>query len=183
MFNTLQSLLGQATMERVTLFLNHLLGAEPVAMHRLHKHAGRSVQIELQGWPGMLPPLPPSTFRVSAAGLLEWTAGEAVEPPDLRVGIDASNPALAAVQALTGDRPRVDVSGDAAFAADLNWLLDNLRWDVQDDLANAVGPVAAREIARLGGGIATGLREAVRTLGGLVQRKREAGAGAEPPRQ
>ena len=180
MFNTLQSLLGQATMERVTLFLNHLLGAEPAAMQRLQKHAGRSVQLELQGWPGVLPPLPPTTFRVSAAGLLEWTAGDTLEPPDLRVGIDASNPALAAVQALTGERPRVEVSGDAAFAADLNWLFDNLRWDVQDDLANLVGPVPAREIARLGGGMAAGLREAVHTLGGLVQRQRD--TGAEQPR-
>ena len=180
MFNTLQSLLGQATMERVTLFLNHLLGAEPAAMQRLQKHAGRSVQLELQGWPGVLPPLPPTTFRVSAAGLLEWTSGDSTESPDLRVGIDASNPALAAVQALTGERPRVEVSGDAAFAADLNWLFDNLRWDVQDDLASIVGPVPAREITRIGGGIATGLREAVRVLGGVVQRK--SGAPAEPPR-
>jgi ubiquinone biosynthesis protein UbiJ len=101
--------------------------------------------------------------------------------PDLCVGIDASNPALAAVQALTGERPRVEVSGDAAFAADLNWLFDNLRWDVQDDLANIVGPVPAREITRLGGGIAAGLREAVRTLGGLVQRQRDAGAGQPNP--
>jgi ubiquinone biosynthesis accessory factor UbiJ len=179
MFNTLQSLLGQATMERVTLLLNHVLGAEPVAMQRLQKHAGRSVQLELQGWPGVLPALPPTTFRVSAAGLLEWEASGAPESPDLRVGIDASNPALAAIQALTGERPRVEVSGDAAFAADLNWLFDNLRWDVQDDLANLVGPAPAREITRLGGGIAAGLREAVRALDGLVQRRRD--AGAEPP--
>jgi ubiquinone biosynthesis protein UbiJ len=180
MFNTLQSLLGQATMERVTLFLNHVLGAEPVAMQRLQKHAGRCVQLELQGWPGVLPPLPPTTFRITAAGLLEWAADGTPESPDLRVGIDASNPALAAVQALTGERPRVEVSGDAAFAADLNWLFDNLRWDVQDDLANLVGPVPAREITRLGGGVKAGLREAARTLGGLVQRRRD--AGAEQPR-
>ncbi len=176
MLNTLQTLLGQATMERVTLFLNHVLGVEPVAMQRLQKHAGRSVQIEMQGWPGVLPPLPPTGFFITAAGLLEWAAGEAPSSPDLRVSIDASNPALAAMQALSGARPRVEVSGDAALAADLNWLFDNLRWDVQDDLANLVGPVPAREITRLGGGIAAGLREAVRTLGGLVQRRRDAGA-------
>ncbi len=174
MFNTLQSLLGAATMERVTLFLNHVLSAEPAALQRLQAHAGRSVQLELRGWPGVLPALPPTTFRVSAAGLLEWGEGDAPEPPDLRVGIDASNPALAAMQALSGERPRVDVSGDAAFAADLNWLFDNLRWDVQDDLARVLGPLPAREMARLGGGIKAGLREAVRAFDGLVQRKRDA---------
>ena len=105
MFNTLQSLLGQATMERVTLFLNHVLGAEPVAMQRLQKHAGRSVQLELQGWPGVLPPLPPTAFRITAAGLLEWAADGTPESPDLRVGIDASNPALAAVPARSTTPP------------------------------------------------------------------------------
>ena len=180
MFDTLHSLLGTATMERLTLFLNHMLGAEPVAVQRLQAHAGRSVQLELRGWPGVLPALPSTTFRVSAAGLLEWTEGDAPEPPDLRVSIDASNPALAAMQALTGERPRVEVSGDAAFATDLNWLFDNLRWDVQDDLARVLGPLPAREIARIGAGIAAGLREAVRALGSVIQRK--SGAAAEPPR-
>ena len=180
MFNTLQTLVARATMERVTLFINHVLGAEPVATQRLRGHAGRSVQLALQGWPGVLPALPPTAFRVTAAGLMEWCSDDLPEPPDLRVSIDASNPALAAMQALSGERPRVEVSGDATFAADLNWLFDNLRWDVQDDLANVVGPVPARELARIGGGIAAGLREAVRTLGGLAQRKRD--EGAEPPR-
>ena len=71
-------------------------------------------------------------------------------------------------QALTGERPKVDVAGDAAFAADLSWLFDNLRWDVQDDLARLVGQAPAREMARVAGGIAAGLREAARAIGGLV---------------
>jgi ubiquinone biosynthesis accessory factor UbiJ len=177
MFQTMQSLFGAATMERLTLFLNHVLSAEPVAVQRLQAHAGRSVRLELRGWPGLLPALPPTTFRVSAAGLLEWSEGDTAEPPHLLVSIDASNPALAAVQALGGARPRVDVSGDAAFATDLNWLFDNLRWDVQDDLARVLGPLPAREIARLGGGVKAGLREAARTLGELVQRRGDVAAG------
>ena len=63
------------------------------------------------------------------------------------------------------------------FATDLNWLFDNLRWDVQDDLARVFGPVPAREIARIGGGIAAGLREAVRALGSVVRRKPDAASG------
>jgi ubiquinone biosynthesis accessory factor UbiJ len=179
MLQTLQSLVQQATMERLTLLVNHVIGSEPVAMARLRGHAGRSVQLDLQSWPGLLPALPATTFRVSAAGLMEWCGAEVVDSPDLRVSVDASNPARAAMQALSGVRPSVDVSGDAAFATDLNWLIDNLRWDVQDDLARVVGQVPARELARIGGGIASGLREAARTLGGLVQRQRGA---AEPPR-
>jgi len=74
-------------------------------------------------------------------------------------------------QALAGARPKVDVSGDAAFAADLNWLFDNLRWDVQDDLARVVGQAPAREIARVASGIAAGMREAAKAVSGLVARR------------
>jgi ubiquinone biosynthesis protein UbiJ len=129
----------------------------------------------------LLPPLPATAFRVTPAGLIEWCGPEPILDPDLRVSIDASNPALAMAQALSGTRPKVDVSGDAAFATDLNWLIDNLRWDIQDDLARVVGQAPAREIARIASGIASGLREAVRTLSGFVARGRN--SPAEPPAQ
>jgi len=181
MFETLNSLLGQAAIERLTLLANHVIASEPVAAQRLRAHAGRCMTLQFDGWPALLPPLPPTSFRITPAGLVEWcgaeSGAESVEP-DLRVRIDASNPALAMAQALAGTRPKVDVAGDAAFASDLNWLFDNLRWDVQDDLARIVGQVPAREIARLAGGVASGMREAARAVGGLVARR----ASAEPPK-
>jgi ubiquinone biosynthesis accessory factor UbiJ len=170
MFHSLNSLLGSAAIERLTLLANHVLASEPVATERLRAHAGRCMQLQFEGWPSLLPALPPSSFRVTPAGLIEWCGLEAIAEPDLRVRIDASNPALAMAQALAGTRPKVEVAGDAAFATDLNWLFDNLRWDVQDDLARIVGQAPAREIARVAGGVAAGLREAVRTLTGLVAR-------------
>ena len=176
MFNGLNILLGNAAIERVTLLVNHVLASEPIAMQRLRAHAGRCMQLHFDGWPAMLPPLPAAAFRVTPAGLLEWCGAELPAHADLRVSVDASNPAQALAQALTGERPKVDVSGDAAFAADLNWLFDNLRWDVQDDLARIVGQAPAREIARLGAGVAAGLREAARTLSGLVMPERNASA-------
>lgn len=172
MLHSLNSLLGQAAIERLTLLANHVLGSEPIAMQRLQPHAGRSIQLHFHGWPALLPPLPITAFRVTNAGLLEWCAAEAPAEPDLRVEVDASNPALAMVQTLTGERPKVVVAGDAAFATDLNWLIDNLRWDVQDDLARIVGQAPAREVARIASGVAAGLREAARTVGGLVAARR-----------
>ena len=180
MFHNLNEWLGQATAERLTLWVNHLLSAEPVANERLRKHAGRCMALHFSGWPPMLPPLPVTVFRVTPAGLIEWCGDDAPAEPDLRVTIDASNPALAMAQALVGTRPRVEVSGDAAFATDLNWLFDNLRWDLQDDLARVVGAGPAREITRIAGGVAAGLREAVRAVGGLVARGRD---GAPMPPQ
>ena len=168
MFNGLNLILGNAVIERATLLVNHVLGSEAVATDRLRGHSGRCIQVQFDGWPSLLPPLPSTAFRVTPAGLLEWYGADAPPDADLRVRIDASNPALAMAQALTGERPKVDVAGDAAFAADLSWLFDNLRWDVQDDLARLVGQAPAREMARVAGGIAAGLREAARAIGGLV---------------
>ena len=171
MLHSLNLLLGQAVVERLTLLVNHVLSSEPVATQRMRAHAGRVIGLQFEGWPAPLPPLPATAFRVTKAGLLEWCGAEVPTEPDLRVSIDASNPALAMAQAFGGTRPQVDVAGDAAFATDLNWLFDNLRWDVQDDLARIVGQAPAREIARVAGGIAAGMREAAKAVSGLVARR------------
>lgn len=165
MFHGLTSTLNHAVMERATLWLNHVLAGEPVATQRLAPHAGRSIRVRFEGWPSALPPPPSAAFRITPAGLLEWCGDEVIEP-DLAVALDASNPALALVQAVSGERPKVEVSGDAAFAADLGWLVDNLRWDYEDDLAKVIGPVPARELARFASGAAAGLRQLVRAVGG-----------------
>lgn len=180
MLHSLKSLLGSAAMERLTLLLNHVLAAEPLATLRLKPHAGRCIQLHFDRWPDRLPALPPTAFQVTPAGLLEWRT-DPVDDPALRVSIDASNPALGLAHALTGRRPRIDVAGDAAFAADLNWLIDNLRWDVEDDLARAVGQAPAREIARLAGGIAVAMRGAAQAVDALVRRRRGTSAGDDDP--
>ncbi len=168
-------------MTRLTLLVNHVLASEPVASQRLAAHAGRSISVQFEGWPALLPPLPATAFRVTPAGLVEWCGPVAPEPPDLRVAVDASNPALAAVQAVGGERPRIDVSGDAVFATDVSWVFDNLRWDVQDDLERLVGAPVARELARLGKAVAGAMAEAVRSLSALAARAGLPGSG--PPRR
>jgi ubiquinone biosynthesis protein UbiJ len=180
MLHALNAQIGNAAVERLTLLLNHLLSAEPAAVQRLAPHAGQTVDLRLDGWPALLPALPSTAFRVTPAGLLEWCGPEPLPGADLRVVVQATNPALALVQALAGTRPQVDVAGDAAFAADLSWLFDNLRWDLQDDLARIVGPAPAREIARLAGGIRRALADAAGRLRGLVDRARGEPAGPPP---
>ena len=182
MFHALTSSLQAAFVGRFALLLNHVLAAEPVATERLRPHSGRSLQLQLEAWPGMLPALPALCFRVTPAGLLEWTGLEPQPDPDLRLRLDASNPALAVAQWVSGDMPRVDVQGDAQFAADLSWLLDNLRWDVQDDLARLVGQAPAHQIASIGKRLADGLRETVRTLASGWVARNAAGAPGPAPR-
>ncbi|MEO6746857.1 MAG: hypothetical protein ABIS28_06745, partial [Caldimonas sp.] len=90
-----------------------------------------------------------------------------------------------ALGALTGSRPRVDVVGNADLAADVSWLIDNLRWDIQDDLAGLVGTAPAHQLARFAGAIASGLRSALRGIGDLVAKGADAPRpepGAPPPR-
>jgi ubiquinone biosynthesis protein UbiJ len=171
-------MLGDAAIERITLWANHVIASEPVAARRLQPHAGRCMQFHFDGWPTLLPALPRLSFRVTPAGLLEWCGSDVGGDPALCVHVAAANPALAAVQALAGTRPRIDVAGDAAFAADLNWLIDNLRWDIEDDLARVVGPAPAHRIARVAGVAAGGMRSAVHALTALAAR----GAAAMPRR-
>ena len=182
MLHGLQSLVENAVMERVTLLVNHVISAEPVATERLRAHIGSSLQVEFTGWPALLPPLPTLAFRVTPAGLVEWLGDERLVDADLRIEVDASNPALALANLLTGAKPKVSVAGNAALAADVNWLIDNLRWDIQDDLARIVGDAPSHEIGRLARVVAEAVREAARTLGGLVA-KAAPGASGGPPAQ
>lgn len=172
MLHALHDLLAPAAMGRTTLVLNHVLASEPVATERLRAHAGRRIDIQPQAWPALLPPLPRLAFLVTPAGLLDWDGqGEGTGPADLTVRFDASNPALLAARALTGETPQVEVEGDAQLAADVNWLLQNLRWDVEADLERVMGPAAAHQLARLGGGLARGVRAAVQAAASLAARR------------
>ena len=174
MFEGMKALAERSAMERVVLLVNHVIAAEPAAVERLRPHATRTMLFELTGWPNVLPPFGPFAFRVTAAGLIEWIEAPTALPPDLRAAIDVPNPALALARMVGGVRPPVAVTGDAAFASDLHWLIENVRWDVQDDLARIVGDAPAREIAKVGAMLANGLRDAVRALRDL------AGRGAKP---
>nr|WP_316643935.1 SCP2 sterol-binding domain-containing protein [uncultured Roseateles sp.] len=147
------SLLAPAAQDRLTLLLNHVLGREPIAMARLKPHQGASVLVELKGWPALLPAPPALALQITPAGLLERLDAVPAEP-SLRVQLDASNPAAMALGALTGVQPKVEIQGDAALATDMNWLMQNLRWDIEDDLAKVLGPAPAHELGRWGRAIA-----------------------------
>jgi ubiquinone biosynthesis protein UbiJ len=166
----LSAALGHAAMERITLLLNHVIAAEPVAAERLRPHSGRSIQLQWTGWPSLLPAPPLVAFAITPAGLLEWCGEQAPAQPDLRVTIDASNPLKLVGQWLAGERPSIGIEGDSALATDVSWLIDNLRWDIEDDVARIIGQAPAHELARAASVISTGLREAVRALQGLMTR-------------
>ena len=174
MFHALPRVFASAVMQRATLLVNHVLASEAVATERLAKHVGRSLQLQLNDWPALLPPPPLLRFLITPAGLVEWRgeppdadASAEAAPADLLITVDAGNPARLSAEGALGRRPAVTVAGDAALATDVSWVFDNLRWDIRDDLARVVGELPARELARSAQALATGLRNAVQ---GLVQR-------------
>ena len=179
MFDTLQQLASSAFMQRFTLWLNHVLSSEEVAMARLRPHAGRSVRVQLSGWPSLLPAPPELRFAVTRAGLVEWTGDQPAVEPDLHLSLDASNPAMMLARGLSGQRPSIEVAGDSALATDISWLMDNLRWDVEDDLARFIGAGPAHELARIGQPVVSALRSALAAVAGLATRY--AGGAQEPP--
>jgi ubiquinone biosynthesis protein UbiJ len=172
MLHTLNSLLAPAVMDRLTLVINHVLSGETVATERLKVHAGRSVELLPTGWPSLLPQPPLLAFRITAAGLLEWCGPERGGAPDLAVRLDSSNPALLLARALLGELPPVEIDGDAALAADVNWLMQNLRWDVAADLERVFPPLVATSLVRAGSALAKGLRVAVQAASDLKSRWR-----------
>jgi ubiquinone biosynthesis accessory factor UbiJ len=165
MLQTLQAMLAPALSERLTLVINHVLNGEAVATERLRPHAGRSLALRLRSWPALLPAPPVLAWRITPAGLLEWCGADAATEtgaaPDLAVQLDAPNPALLLAKALAGEMPAVQIEGDAQLAGDVNWLLQNLRWDVAADLERVFGPTLAAPLHTVGSALAAALRKAI----------------------
>ena len=160
-----------ALQDRLVLLINHVLSREPIAAQRLRPLAGRGLVVHLARWPALLPAAPDLILGVTPAGLFERLDAAPGGPGGLRIEIDASNPAKLALGALSGGAHGVSVQGDAAFAGEVHWLMDNLRWDIEDDLATMVGPLAARQFAQFG-------RALRRSLSGMAQRFAPSTAGS-----
>jgi len=170
MLQNLNALLVPALMERLVLVVNHVLAAEPEATGRLLPHRGRVLRLELARLPRLLPSLPELAFEVTAAGLMAACSDAA--QADLRVRIDASNPAALALRALSGEPPALEIEGDAELAGDVDWVLRNLRWDVEADLERLFGPMVAHELHRLGSSLAGAMRAATQRAAEMAERMR-----------
>lgn len=177
-----ENLVSPALAQRLTLLFNHVLASEPVATERLRPHSGRQLRLELENWPALLPKPPQLAWRITPAGLLDWQGAAEGAPTgaplvdvgaaDLTVRLDASNPAALLARGLLGQRPAVQVEGDAQLAGDVNWLMQNLRWDVAADVDRLFGPALAQPLQQVGQTIAAGVRSAMAGAQGLGERLR-----------
>jgi ubiquinone biosynthesis accessory factor UbiJ len=156
MWHSVRALVLPAVQSRLVLILNHVLSREPVATQRLRAHAGRRVRVEASGLPALLPSLPPMSVAVTPAGLFELATEDLTADLSLRVQAPAPAQWLATLSGQVA--PQVQIEGDAALAGEMQWLVDNLRWDIEADLAQAIGPAAAHQAMRVGRAIAAALR-------------------------
>lgn len=136
---------------KTVLLLNHVLQQEPQAMERLARQKGRVV---LNQWRDL-------TFKVliTPVGLLDLAPAEAAS--DLTLVITEASPFAIAQSVLQGDKPAVRIEGDVQLAADVNWLVDHVRWDLEEDLARVLGDAPAHMLAQAGRTLAQGLAQFV----------------------
>lgn len=165
-------LLLPALSARFVLLANHVLASAPAATQRLVAHSGKSVQLDVEGWSLPVLPAPPSLLlKITPAGLFEVPeAGQLPTAPDLRLALDTSQPLENAKRLAAGEVPAVRIEGDAALAADMSWLLANVRWDITADLQKVFGPVAAEGFSRAAQTATDTVKQMMQAVAGVVRK-------------
>ena len=128
--------LVQELQDKLVILLNHVLSQEPAALERLRRQKGRSIEISWRNHR--------LQWLITAAGLLE--RADPQHAADLRVHVNEESP-LALLQGLRqGLKPAMRIEGDVMLAAELNWLVDHVRWDAEEDLSRLVGDAMAHKL-------------------------------------
>ncbi len=141
----------QESHRRILLLVNHILMQEPVAMERLARHKGQTVLAQWREFK--------FGVTVTPAGLLDLAAD--VANPDLQLFITEVSPLVLAQTLLDGKKPPVRVAGDVQLAAEINWLVDHVRWDIEEDLSRVLGDAPAHLVVDAARTIARALRQFV----------------------
>jgi ubiquinone biosynthesis protein UbiJ len=130
--------LADEARQRLVLLINHVLMQEPQAQARLARRQASVIQVR---WA-----LFELHWLITPAGLLE--RADPQRTPDLVLSLDGHTPLQVLRQVLEGQRPPVQIEGDVQLAAEVAWLADNLRWDIEEDLARVLGDVPAHSLAQ-----------------------------------
>lgn len=149
---------------RLVLLLNHVLQQEPEAMARLKRQSGRVVEAHWRQFSVRLLATP--------AGLLDLAP--VTQLADLQLTLAEGSPFSLAQAAVRGEKPPVRISGDVQLAAEVQWLVDHVRWDLEEDLARLFGDAPAHAI----GGVLRRMGDAVRQFAGRGTAAAGQGGGA-----
>jgi ubiquinone biosynthesis accessory factor UbiJ len=119
--------------QRVVLALNHVLQQEPEAMARLARQKGQVAEMLMA----------PISMKLIAtpAGLLDLASRDT--KADLTITVTETNPLTLLQTTLRGEKPAIQIQGDVQLAAEVNWLVDHVRWDAEEDLSRIIGDAPA----------------------------------------
>ena len=126
--------------QRLVLFLNHVLMQEKEAQDRLARKKGSVLHVR---W-GLFA----IDLLITPAGLLD--RAPSVAKPDLLIAVAADSPVVVLQSVIAGKSPPVKIEGDVQLAAELGWLAENLRWDIEEDLSRVLGDIPAHALADAG---------------------------------
>lgn len=135
--------------QRLVLFLNHVLMQEKQAQDRLQRQKGRVVQVRM----GVFA----IDLIVTPAGLVD--RAPPLSTPDLQLSVPMDSPPTLVQSVLAGKPPPVTIEGDVQLAAELGWLAENLRWDVEEDLSRVIGDAPAHALAGAARRLLAGLKQ------------------------
>lgn len=137
--------------QRLVLFLNHVLMQEKEAMDRLVRQRGRVARVQWRSYSMALLVTPAGLFNLAPAGAA----------PDLQLDVTETSPLALASVALRGEKPAIRIEGDVQLAAEINWLVDHVRWDLEEDVARLIGDAPAHTLGQVVGKAAQVLRQFV----------------------
>jgi ubiquinone biosynthesis accessory factor UbiJ len=122
----------------VTRFLQHLTSQNEWSRPYLQPFAGKTIQFN---------------FVLAKANLLILEDGSLVlagetATPEANIHV----PPSLALRLLTGDenaKMHIKIEGDAHLATEISKVLQNMRWDIEEDLSKVVGDIAAYKIGEI----------------------------------
>ncbi|HXD40899.1 MAG TPA: hypothetical protein VN649_10080, partial [Ramlibacter sp.] len=141
------------------------------AQARLARQAGRVVEARWRIFVVRLMATP--------AGLLDLA--EATPQPDLVLTLTEESPWELAQAALRGDNPPVRIAGDVQFANEVNWLVEHVRWDLEEDLSRLIGDAPAHALAAAARQMVQALRQFARPSTGSGQAASQASGQPAAP--
>jgi ubiquinone biosynthesis protein UbiJ len=83
---------------------------------------------------------------------------------DLVLRVNEPSPFELAKTVLQGEKPAIRIEGDVQLAAEVNWLIDHVRWDPEEDLSRLIGDAPAHTLVQ-------SAKHVVEALRGFVQKK------------
>lgn len=130
--------------------LNHLLHTESWAQARLLGHAGALVSIDSG----------PFLLRLGIDERGFFQAGDKARQPDVTITLPSDIAARVLFERNTMFAS-VKLGGAADIAESLAFVLRNLRWDAEGDLADLIGDIPARRLSLLAQSTAFGIQRAI----------------------